>query len=109
MYVDSNNSGGGLKGLQVGRMRYCDIFNMALVLPPAAMPHAHVVVVTGPLAPHGFALGLPLGSLIVGFALPQVYYSSTKMASSHRQCKCARTRRRCRSVSHCHKGMDRNY
>ena len=79
MYVDSNNSGGGLKGLQVGRMRCCDIFNMALVLPPAAMLHAHVVVVTGPLAPHGFALGLPLGSLIVGFALPQVYYSSTKM------------------------------
>ena len=60
-------------------MRCCDIFNMALVLPPAAMLHAHVVVVTGPLAPHGFALGLPLVSLIVGFALPQVYYSSTKM------------------------------
>lgn len=55
MYVDldSNNSGVGLKvgiaGWQDEMLR--DIFNMALVLPPAAMLYAHVVVVTGPLAP----------------------------------------------------------
>ena len=58
MYVDldSNNSGVGLKvhvhvgiaGWQDEMLR--DIFNMALVLPPAAMLYAHVVVVTGPRA-----------------------------------------------------------